>query len=102
MVCVSVYLCVWRSDSRLQELILSFYPMRPGDQTQLIRFDGKHIYPQSNLVGLLLSYYKIWVWATVGQWVKMLATKPDDPIPQDPHSRKKELTPAALTSTHAS
>lgn len=62
-VCVSPY--VWRSDDKLQELILSFYHVRPGDQTWVISLGSKHIYLFSCLVDLLLNDYIIWIWATM-------------------------------------
>lgn len=64
-VCVtskSVYLCMytratasmWRSENNFWELILSFYHVGPGNETQVIRLCGNCFYPKIYLSGPLL------------------------------------------------
>lgn len=40
-----------RLKENLQELLLSFYYVCPGDQTHVIRFGGKFLYQLSRLPG---------------------------------------------------
>lgn len=41
--------CLWRSEGSLQEMALSFCHVNSGDLTQVITFDGKHLYSLSHL-----------------------------------------------------
>lgn len=39
-----ICLCVYESENNLPELVLSSYHVGLEDQTQVIRFGGKHLY----------------------------------------------------------
>jgi hypothetical protein len=41
----------WRSGDNLWELVLSSYPVSPGDQTQVVSLSGKHLYSLSPIAG---------------------------------------------------
>lgn len=41
--------CVWRSENNLQKSVLSFSHVGRGDQTQVIRFSCKYLYPLSHV-----------------------------------------------------
>lgn len=40
---------VWRSEENFQELVLSFYRVNPGDQTQVLKLGSKNPYPLNHL-----------------------------------------------------
>jgi hypothetical protein len=43
-----VFVChMWRSEDILQESVLSSHQVCPREQTQVVRFGGKHFYPMS-------------------------------------------------------
>lgn len=46
LVYVLVWVCMWRSEDSMQELL----PVRPGDQTQAIRLSGEALYLPTHLV----------------------------------------------------
>lgn len=46
LVCILVWVCMWRSEDSMQELL----PVRPGDQTQVIRLSGEALYLLTHLV----------------------------------------------------
>jgi hypothetical protein len=45
---------MWKMEDYLQESVLSYH-IGPGDPTQVMGLDGRHLYPLSNLIGSLLS-----------------------------------------------
>lgn len=53
-ICTRVHMHVhaqWhRSEVTLQELVVSFQHVGPGDHTQIIKLSGRHIYPVSHPV----------------------------------------------------
>lgn len=49
--CACALVHIWRSGDALQELILSFHPVGPGDQTQVVSLGSLHLYPLSCLTG---------------------------------------------------
>lgn len=42
--CICLCVCVYKSENNLPELVLSSYHVGLEDQTQVIRFGGKHLY----------------------------------------------------------
>lgn len=42
---------MWQSENASSQSALSFHPVDPGDQTQVVRFGGKHLYLLSPLSG---------------------------------------------------
>lgn len=45
---------VWRSEDNLKDLGLCFHHMVPGNQTEVIRFGGRHLYLLTQLTALLV------------------------------------------------
>ena len=43
-VCMLAWLIQWRSENKLQELVLFSYHVGPGDRTQVIRLDDGSLY----------------------------------------------------------
>lgn len=41
----SIIVQMWRSENSLQELVLCFHHVGPGDETQVIVLGGKHLLP---------------------------------------------------------
>lgn len=48
------YAYIWRSDDNFQELVLSFYLVDSGNQTQAIRLGGKGLYALTHLTNLTM------------------------------------------------
>lgn len=46
-ICVTEHVC--RLEDHLEESILSFQHVSPGDRTQVLRLSRKHLYPLSHL-----------------------------------------------------
>lgn len=51
--CTKECVCVCPSEGNLKKLFVSFYHVSSGDQTQVVRLGGKHLYRLSHLTGSL-------------------------------------------------